>query len=270
MSFEQGQRKIKSMDNWFYGLPKSERQRFLDDYVVNRNRLFIATQVRRMAPELQPSFSDTVFGVDVGVKEVKRETARQRATMQQVSDQILDDTAVLKKGIFDSLDDISGALPADMKGAGEANFGSSFSKSVSKSSLFGSAVSKLGRGEMDDLFQGGYGHHLIEQSIAEIACQGGKECQARKDKLEKHILELKKVFGEIEAKRAATRENAKRDAIIEGANRACKKFESAPDNFMDFFDSSKNPKIAQFLKDTEIPQTLTAKTSNERGSDERY
>lgn len=265
LSFEQGLRKIKLMDDWFYRLPTSERQKVLDDYVVNRNRLFIVTQEKRMTSELQPTFSDTAFGVDAGVKEVKRETSRQRATMQQVSGQILDDTEALKKGIFNSLDDISGALPADMKGAGGANFGSSFSKSVSKSAMFGSAVSKVGRGDIDDLLQGGYGY-LFEQSMAEIDCQGDKKCQARKDKLKKDLVERKKQREEREAQRAAAREKAKRDAIVEGTNRACKKLESAPDNFKDFFDSSKNPKIAQFLKDTEIPQTLSARTSNDLSS----
>lgn len=260
LSLEQGLRKIKLMDDWFYGLPISERQKVLDDYVVNRNRLFIVTQEKRMSSELQPKFSDTAFGMDTGVKEVKREISRQRSTMQQVSGRILDDTEALKKGIFNSLDDISGALWEDMKGAGGANFGSAFSKSGSKSSMFGSAVSKVGRGDIDDLLQGGY---LFDQFMAKIDCKGNKKCQAQKDKIKKGILERKK---QSEVRRTVAREKAKQDAIVEGTNHACKKLESTFDNFKDFFDSSKNPKIAQFLKDTNIPQTLSTKTSNDLSS----
>ncbi|MBK8205126.1 MAG: hypothetical protein IPK68_23475 [Bdellovibrionales bacterium] len=81
LSLTEGLKKIKLIDDWFYSLPVPERRKVLDQYVINRNRLFIIAQEKRLIADLQSISNDTIFGSASGLKRLEEELVTQLTTL---------------------------------------------------------------------------------------------------------------------------------------------------------------------------------------------
>ncbi|MBK9037666.1 MAG: hypothetical protein IPL83_00620 [Bdellovibrionales bacterium] len=265
LSLTEGLKKIKLIDDWFYSLPVPERRKVLDQYVINRNRLFIITQEKRLLADLQSISNDIIFGSASGLKQLEEELVTQLTTLQQVRRQTLDDTEALKNALVNKLDDLSDLLPADTRDNGGTNSGALFSNSFS----FGSQVSKAGGSNIPrSLNRSGFEPTNIEPLNA---CRNDDVCvnEDMTEILEKIGIGDELFPNEQEPKgmaRTLEIKETQRTRIVHQEFGACEGLEAAQNDFKEYFDPSKNPKLALFLKETGISRSLSNRTSNNLSS----
>jgi hypothetical protein len=138
LSYEQGLSKIESLDKWWGSLTPDQKNEFATAYTLNRNRLFLVTQEKRLKAEIdqpidplelardqiQPSW--IAAGRDV-LQQDRKEVYSDLLTLNRMA---LSETEALSGKRLQGLEDISKIGLKDLSGA---NLAPSFSKSVSKS-----------------------------------------------------------------------------------------------------------------------------------------
>jgi hypothetical protein len=265
LSYERGIEKLKTIDNWFYSLPVVDREKYLDDYTLNRNRLFLVTQEKRIVAVMQPTMQQTVFGASDASKSVKQEQSQQLTAIRQMSDALINDSESLKKGLFNSLNDIAKALPSKFNGAA-ARLGNSFSKSLSKSSHsagFGQAYSKLGSGDVEGRLSELQSMRL-DQLLDLKGCRVIEKCNEHVKKFLTGVMEKQKAMDELKSAQKKSAQKEKVDLIIQKP--FCQSLETKVGALADTFDSKKSPKTAKFLADLKVPLVESQWKSNDLSS----
>lgn len=233
ISFKQSQDKIKKLDDWFNSLSPSERSSILDEYIINRNRLFIVAQEKRMDYQLQSGDLNKIFGSTKGIKELRAEALQHRAAMKKISSHYLNNPDALKKELFEDLDDIGLALPNDLKKK-DADYSSLFAPSISKTSSSGSNLLSLEA-------------EAYSTSLPSLNQSGSR-------------IDIKKGIAQLR--------DMQRNILLPnyGMKSSCKKLDDSTIPLKDYFDSSKNSRIAKFLNELNVSQTLSPKKSNDLSS----
>lgn len=238
LTYEQGLKKIQLIDNWFYSLSMDERKKAFDSFAINRNRLFIVTQEKRLESELnahERSAADT----DAGVKAIQKEKTAQLTAVRALSKNLINDSTALKKNVFGQIKDIQLAIPENSKLEG------SF---VGSSGVFGQSLSKTGAS------QGMFGPRNDSDHfrLRDLDCGTDSKCLRQKKQFETVIKKFR-IF--LSNDRIALNPN---EAAIQAP--ICKSKDLPAGSLKD---AAKNPKLSQFLKDSGVSQTESAQKAND-------
>lgn len=265
LSYERGMTKIKTIDEWFYGLPLPDREKHFSDYKLHRNRLFLVTQEKRLLAQVQPSLRQAALGSSGTGKAFQREQSRQLAALRKMSEVLLDSPENLNRQLFVSLSDIEAALPFEFRRT-ERSLGSSLSNSVSKSGgdgAFGDSFSKLGRGSVGGQLSG-LQALSFRQILSEVDCGQDKKCLSKIAEDRKMVLKQENQKMELVRFYAESLEKKKRDEIL--SRPVCKSLEVESGNLSDEFDPKKNPKTSKILNELKVSNVASDRRSNDLSS----
>lgn len=138
LGYEQGQRKIEALDRWFEGLSEDQKLEFAKIYTLNRNRLFLVTQEKRLKSEVERPIDPIELARDqiqpswiaAGRNVLRQDKQQMYSNIKSMNETALDDEEALAGRLIGSLSDIS---KIGLKTPSNADFAPSFSKSLSKS-----------------------------------------------------------------------------------------------------------------------------------------
>lgn len=272
LSYQQGLQKIGLIDQWYQGLTPAEREKQIDNYTLNRNRLFLVTQEKRLRSEIDAQTA--VSGLTENGKAVRKERSVDLRTLQKMSESLLDDPKRLTGRLLRGMSDIAGAVSPEVASAARLS-GSAFMTNISKSSGgggfmgFGETVSMLPR-STNNAYQD---YHMLDFELDRILpadCKADRECRAAKARIKARV-EKKRLANEEMAQRAVKRdakfkaeaeEFRKRD-IVE--REVCAPIENSDYPLEAEFSSKfdENGKTGKLLQDLGISKVANPRKSND-------
>lgn len=278
LSYQQGLQKLGAIDQWYRGLTPAEREKQIDNYTLNRNRLFLVTQEKRLRSEIDGQTA--LSGLTENGKAVRKERSIDFRTLQKMSDSLLDDPARLTGRLLRGMGDIVETVNPEVAGAARLS-GSAFMTNISKGSGggsagfmgFGETVSMLPR-STNNAYQD---YHMLDfelDGILPADCKADKDCRAAKARIKARV-EKRRLANERMAQRAAERdavlkakfkaeaeEFRKRD-IVE--REACAPIENSDYPLEAEFSSKfdENGKTGKLLQDLGISKVANPRKSND-------
>lgn len=261
LTYQDGLKKLRQIDNWYYSLSVPEREKRLAEYTISRNRLFIVTQEKRVASAVQSGFANSAFGTKSAKENLQKELLEEHANMRKLSSKFLNDTNYLKKSLFLNSQEMTGELPKDsgikiesLSGQRVAKTNASMGGSYSgEGGLFkdlSSGIGKLSEQDLTDIF------------ISKSECKPDRDPKCEEKKKQAKIRVAERKAREVKEKE---QESIQRriQGIVHGANRACQAPVGNTVDFKSALDSKKNPKIAKFLKAVGVSSQLSPQKSND-------
>jgi hypothetical protein len=138
ISYQQGLGKIEALDKWWGSLTFDQKVESTKAYTLNRNRLFLVTQEKRLRSEIERPIDPLELARDqiqpswiaAGRNVLRQDKKKMYSDLRTLNETALAETEELSGELIRSLADIS---KIGLKDSGGLNFAPSFSKSLSKS-----------------------------------------------------------------------------------------------------------------------------------------
>lgn len=214
LDYKVGLRKIQALDSWYYQLSPGDREKYQKDFVVNRNRLFLVTQEKRLAAEVDAKSKSSILGGMDPEKEARRSASRDLASFRKLADDILSKPDALESGLIRNLANVEKFASPDVASSARG-LGGSFSVVTSKgggggggSSNFLTHTSLLGGGSVNNAALD-FG---IDQLLPED-CKRDRKCLAAKAKLKAQAEKQQALAAESLAIETKLREGREREAL---------------------------------------------------------
>lgn len=265
LDYTGGLRKIRALDNWYYSLPAAEKEKFQKDYVVNRNRLFLVTQEKRMMAEVESKGSTAILrGLDPQ-KEERRSAAKDLASFRKLSEEILAQPDKLESGLIRNLAQVEQFVSPETASLARG-LGGSFAVVNSKSGGAGGGTSFLTH--MSMLGGRSVNNTAIEFGLDRLLpddCKQDAKCRAARARLKAKVEKQQALAAESLAIEKRLRESQEKAALAAKKVEISENPSCSPADKFDYPLEAEfagfRPKSADFLKQLGIsPQGSPSKS----------